>query len=92
MPEEDEDWKPTERENWHDVVQRANEFLDWLAQRPETNIVVMSHGVWIECCLYAHCPEALKNGARVHNCDMIVGDCLSADGKFQSLQNVQRIK
>jgi broad specificity phosphatase PhoE len=51
MPNEDEAWKLTERESIPDVVHRVNQFLQRLICRAETNIVVVSHGVWIECCL-----------------------------------------
>lgn len=92
MPLEDETWQLTERESITDVMQRTNHFLRWLIQRPETNIVVVSHGVWIECCFYAHCPEALPQGDRVSNGDIFAGECVSFNGTFQRLENVRRIE
>jgi len=92
MPTEDESWTLTSRESVTDVVNRANQFLQWLAQRPETNVTVVSHGVWIECCFYAHCPQALPKGDRVRNCDLFAGECISVNGTFQRLQNVRRIE
>lgn len=93
MPVDDEDWKLAERESVTDVVQRVNRFLQWLiSTRSETNIVVVSHGVWIECCFYAHCPDALKNGDRVRNADLFYSECVSQNGQFQRLENVRRIE
>ena len=89
---EDDDWKPDRRENYNNVIARVNHFLRQLVKRPEQNIVVVSHGVWIECCFYAHFPSALANGDRVRNCDMFAAECISVDGNFDSLQNVRRIE
>jgi len=92
MTENDEAWSPDRRESLHDIHQRIITFFHDLVQREETNIVVVSHGVWIECCLNSLCPEALGYGeTRVHNCNVFVGDCISNDGKFLRLENVQRI-
>lgn len=91
MPEEDECWSPVERETLHDIGRRVNEFLDWLVKRPETHVVVVSHGVWLECCFHAHSPETLQNGDRVYNCDLFAAECLSENGKFLALENVRRI-
>ena len=92
MTEEDEGWTLNERETYNDVVQRVNQFLNKLVKRPETNIVVVSHGVWIECCFYAHFPAALVSGDRVRNCDLFAAECVSVDGIFHSLRNVRRIE
>ena len=92
MTVEDELWKLTERESVPEVIQRVNQFLHWLVQRPETNIVVVSHGVWIECCFYVHSPQTLANGDRVRNCDCFAAECVSMNGMFQRLQNVRRIE
>lgn len=98
MPNEDEAWKLTERESIPDVVHRVNQFLQWLICRAETNIVVVSHGVWIECCFHIHCPQALQqqvHGAppdRVRNGDLFAGECVSMHGQFQRLENVRRIE
>lgn len=92
MPNDDEAWKLDERESIPDVIQRVNFFLQWLIQREETNIVVVSHGVWIECCLHAHCPQALPQGDRVHNADLFAGECVSVGGQFRGLENVRRLE
>jgi broad specificity phosphatase PhoE len=92
MAEIDEAWSPVRRETLIDIQHRINVFLQELSERPERNIVVVSHGVWIECCLHAQCPEALDHGKRrVHNCNIFVGECVSRDGKFVRLQNVHPI-
>lgn len=92
MPVQDEAWQLTERESVPDVIQRVNQFLQWLIFREETNIVVVSHGVWIECCFYAHFPQALANGDRVGNGDLFAAECVSIHGQFQRLENVRRIE
>ena len=92
MTEHDDGWSPDRRETFGDIQHRISTFLETLSRRDETNIVVVSHGVWIERCLLEHCPEALDHGRnRVHNCNIFVGECVSRDGKFVRLQNVNRI-
>mmetsp|Transcript_29327 Transcript_29327/g.32454 ORF Transcript_29327/g.32454 Transcript_29327/m.32454 type:complete len:101 (+) Transcript_29327:3-305(+) len=93
MPNNDESWKLEERETIQDVTSRVNRFLQWLCQtRWETNIVVVSHGVWIECCLHACSPQALASGDRVKNADLFVVECISINGQFQRFQNVRRLE
>jgi broad specificity phosphatase PhoE len=93
MTETDIAWSPTSRETVTQIHQRIAKFLESLTQRPETNIVVFTHGVWIEACLNAYCPETLDHGKRrVYNCDIFVGDCISEDGKFKALQNMRILK
>lgn len=91
IPEQDEAWQLVERESVEDVVRRINRFLEWIVHRPETNIVVVSHGVWMECLFYAHFPMALANGDRVGNGDLFSTECVSCNGVFQRLQDVRRI-
>ncbi len=92
MTENDDAWSPFRRENITDIQFRINLFLQQLCERQENNVVVVSHGVWIECCLQAHYPEALDHGKkRVHNCNVFIGECVSQDGEFLRLQNVHRI-
>jgi broad specificity phosphatase PhoE len=91
MTENDEKWSASERESWGDIRGRVSIFLSRLVQRGEENIVVVSHGVWIETCLRTHRPDALGM-RRVHNCDAFACQCISSnDGKFVRLQNVQLI-
>lgn len=93
MTESDEAWSPTSRETLSVLEERITTFLSALVQRPETNIVVVTHGVWIEACLNQHCPEALDHGRqRVYNCDIFIGDCVSEEGKFTGLQNMRLLK
>jgi broad specificity phosphatase PhoE len=92
MTEHDDAWSPDHRETIRDIKSRISIFLETLARREESNIVVVSHGVWIECCFLMCCPEALDHGEkRVHNCNVFVGECISRDGKFLRLQNVNQI-
>lgn len=90
MTEEDELWKPDQREHWSDVQQRVRDFLTWLAQRPENNVVVVTHGVWMECCLEYGCSGSL-GGKRVHNCDAFASLSLSKDGVFHCLEDVRQV-
>jgi broad specificity phosphatase PhoE len=93
MSEQDEVWSETERETLDHLQHRVNRFLSTLVQQYShyDNILVVSHGLWIEACLRGHCPEALPNGERVHNCDLFGGDCVSHQGSFVRLQNIRRI-
>lgn len=92
MTENDDAWSPDRRETIHDIRHRISLFLETLSQREETNVVVVSHGVWIERCFHMCCPEALEHGKkRVHNCNVFVGECVSREGKFLRLQNVNHI-
>jgi broad specificity phosphatase PhoE len=90
--QEVDDWQPDKREHFRHVIARVNHFLNTLIKRPEDRIVVVSHGVWIECCFHLHAPSVLQNGSRVQNCDMFVAECISKNGSFISLQNVRRIE
>lgn len=92
MPEEDLAWKPDWRETIYDMERRIDSFLNTLVGRTEKNIVVVSHGVWIEVCFHKYCFEALDHGRkRVHNCNTFVGECVSQDGRFVRLQNIRLI-
>lgn len=94
MTENDDAWSPVRRETVKEIQQRIAHFMEILSQCKETNIVVVSHGVWIESCIKMYCPQALTiNGVqqRVQNCNVFVGECVSREGKFVRLQNVRRI-
>jgi broad specificity phosphatase PhoE len=92
IAEEDLSWREDIRESIKDLGQRISEFLQFLVNRPETNIVVVTHGVWMEVCLNLHCSEALENGKRrVHNCDMYALDCTSQNGTFRRLDNSHNV-
>lgn len=90
MPDSDEWWKPDKRENWADINARVHKFLQWLVRRQEDNIVVVSHGVWIESCLQLGCPGVLE-GRRVYNGDAFACDTVSRDGSFVRFQHVRQI-
>jgi broad specificity phosphatase PhoE len=97
MTNEDEAWMLSERETVPSVLNRINQFLQWLVTRSENNIVVISHGVWIECCFHAHSPETLHESSdasvdRVRNGDLFVGECVSLHGQFQRIEKVRRIE
>lgn len=92
MTENDDAWSPVRRETIKDIQRRIALFMATLAQRDEQNIVIVSHGVWIECCIQMYCPSALNHGEkRVHNCNVFVGECVSQGGKFMRLQKVHQI-
>ncbi len=92
MTENDDAWSPVRRETIKEIQRRIALFMEILSRRNEKNIVIVSHGVWIECCIRMYCPKALDHGEkRVHNCNVFVGDCISKEGKFLRLENVSRI-
>ena len=92
MSEADRYWSPSQREGYDDVAARVQSFLSWLCQRPETNIVVVSHGVWIETCLAVYSPGA-PGERRVYNCDAYATTLLSqSNGIVLRLSNVELVK
>ena len=74
--EEDEWWKPDRRETWQNLQQRVDRFLHWaswnqlVGSTPHgSNLLVVSHGVWIECFLSRYYSKLFEEGKRVYNCD-----------------------
>jgi broad specificity phosphatase PhoE len=49
--DEDDLWDAEQRESLSEVNRRISSFFEWLAKRPEKNIAVITHGVWMEECL-----------------------------------------
>lgn len=90
MTENDQMWKPDRRETYKDVEQRVSAFSAWIVSRKEDNMVVLSHGVWIEVCLEICCPGTL-GGRRVYNCDAYACEIVSRDGQFVRMDNVKQI-
>ena len=93
MTELDELWTPQSRETVDEVVKRANQFFTYIMTTNDVSIgdhvLLVSHGVWIECCLQAFCKDALKNGRRVYNCDVYRGELvleLTADSSTPRCQ------
>ena len=73
MPEEDIFWEKDKRETFDDVKIRVDSFFRWLSMMRQNNnhILVVSHGVWIECLLLHYFPSVLEMGMkRVYNCDI----------------------
>jgi len=95
LAERDELWKSDRRESWGDVRDRVRTFLSSiLCKRTEDNIVVVSHGVWIECCLEIGSPGILSaDSKRVYNCDAFACKVVSDDysGEFVRFDDVQQI-
>mmetsp|Transcript_25441 Transcript_25441/g.48206 ORF Transcript_25441/g.48206 Transcript_25441/m.48206 type:complete len:255 (+) Transcript_25441:113-877(+) len=92
MPEEDVYWSPTQRETYDNVRDRVQAFLQWLRTRPERNICVVSHGVWIETCLQAFgSPPGALGNRRVYNCDAYAVKLVSNEGRVLSLADVTLI-
>jgi broad specificity phosphatase PhoE len=97
MAETDISWQPDKRETIPDVLHRIAQFWDLVVQRPEEDIVVVTHGVWMEACLNQYCPTALNHGQRrVYNGNMFAMDCVSQQQqghiiKFLRLENVRQI-
>lgn len=91
MTEHDDNWKEDRRENFSDVHARVDRFLAWLVQRPESQITVVTHGVWMESLFRVHCSTALREDQRVHNCDAFACEIVSTDGVFQQIGRTQHI-
>jgi broad specificity phosphatase PhoE len=92
MTESDTAWRSDARETIPGLMQRISQFWDFMAQRPEECIVVVTHGVWIEACFHQYYPAVLDHGRRrVYNCDMFAMNCLSHDRKFVRLENSHQI-
>lgn len=91
MTENDDHWSPVNRETRDDVANRVNSFLKWLCKRKETNIVVVSHGVWIETCLATFCPGALGD-RRVYNCDAYAAKLISRNGQLLNLSDARLVE
>lgn len=89
-PGEDPLWSPTHRECMNDVVRRVDELWNWVVQRPESTIFVVSHGVFIESLLHAY-SNVLQDGTRIYNCDCYWGEVVSQQGQFVRFQNVQKL-
>jgi broad specificity phosphatase PhoE len=76
MSETDEAWTAHYRETLQDINRRIERFLGWLVSLPQMDhhheqeqsiVVVVSHGVWMECLLRKF--DALADGQRVYNTD-----------------------
>ena len=92
MTELDEAWREDVRETLNQLRLRISHFLGLLVSRCETNIVVVTHGVWLEQCFALYCPQVLDHGRRrVYNCDMFAVDCVSKDKKFVRFDNPHKI-
>ena len=85
IAEDDTDWRPDKREDVDDVARRVNSFLRWLVKQPHENVLIVTHGVWMEVCFRMHCPEAIDFGRkRVYNCDVYTGILTeNSDGKVE---------
>ena len=92
MTEFDEAWREDIRETLNELRLRISQFLALLVRRSETNIVVVTHGVWLEECFRTYCPRVLDNGRRrVFNCDMYAVDCVSQNREFIRFENPNQI-
>eukprot|EP00581_Thalassiosira_minuscula_P018977 CAMPEP_0183722982 /NCGR_PEP_ID=MMETSP0737-20130205/14755_1 /TAXON_ID=385413 /ORGANISM="Thalassiosira miniscula, Strain CCMP1093" /LENGTH=336 /DNA_ID=CAMNT_0025953231 /DNA_START=55 /DNA_END=1065 /DNA_ORIENTATION=- len=96
LMEHDTDWQPNTRETRKDVSQRIQTFFAWLAQQPQHNIAIVTHGVWMECALLGYYPEVLEFGKkRVYNCEVYRGELSLAKNDGSSagvaLKNVEQI-
>lgn len=87
MTENDDRWRPDWRENWEDISRRIELFLAWLVQQSQENVVVVSHGVWIEHLFRVKAPDMLQNGnRRVHNLDSFACQIVSRGGHFLRIE------
>ncbi|VVA90667.1 unnamed protein product [Arabis nemorensis] len=77
MIENDEDalWQADERENLEDVASRGLHFLKWLWERPEKEIAIVSHGIFLQqtlCALHEKVGIPLEDSllTRFANCEL----------------------
>jgi broad specificity phosphatase PhoE len=91
MTETDDAWKSDWRETWDDVRRRVDRFLSWLVQQHQNNVVVVTHGVWIEALLRTYAPHVLGKERRVYNTDAYACQCVSSNGTFSRIQQVRQI-
>lgn len=91
MTEEDVAWRADRRESWNELSRRVEQFVAWLVQQGGDNVVIVSHGVWIETLLRTYAPAALGRDQRVHNTDAFACHFISENGIFVRIQNVQQI-
>ncbi|KAF8108034.1 hypothetical protein N665_0115s0046 [Sinapis alba] len=77
MVESDEDalWREEERENLEEVSARGLRFLKWLWERPEKEIAVVSHGIFLQqtlCALHEKVSIPLQDSllTRFANCEL----------------------
>ena len=89
MTEEDTWWRSDRRETWDDIHHRVKRFLAWLVEMPQNNIVVVSHGVWIEALFRSH---GVELNTRVYNADAFACECVSIKGVFGRIQGVRQIR
>ena len=67
MSECDNLWSEHNREDFRSLQSRITEFVKDLSRMKEENIVVVTHGVWIETLIRMYCPQVLSGGRRVYN-------------------------
>ncbi|KAL3798305.1 hypothetical protein ACHAW5_010642 [Stephanodiscus triporus] len=93
LTENDDDWRPDNRETRGDVSRRIKNFFVWLMKQPHSNVAIVTHGVWMECALMNYCPEALEFGTkRVFNCDVYSGKLIrSSDQDGVVLRDVKKV-
>jgi len=88
LADEDTYWKPNNRETIHELRNRVISFFNWLATKKADykNIVVVTHGVWMETCFYLYCPHVLEHSdgsiRRVHNGDVFYATLNSDSGQL----------
>ena len=91
ITEDDTDWRSDRREGIDDVARRVTSFLHWLVLQPHENVLIVTHGVWMEVCFRLLCPAAIDNGRkRVYNCDVYTGILERSEGKVV-LQGMEQL-
>ena len=91
ITEDDTDWRSDRREDIDDVARRVTSFLHWLVLQPHENVLIVTHGVWMEVCFRLLCPAAIDNGRkRVYNCDVYTGILERSEGKVV-LQGMEQL-
>lgn len=102
MTEEDELWTPMDRETVASIIGRIRKFFHHIASTYTTEIspldpkeneteavvILVTHGVWMECCLNHYAPHLMQGGKRVYNGDVYRAE-LKLDKRPVLLHNVQ---
>lgn len=102
MTEEDELWTPMDRETVASINERIFKFVHHIAStytaenspldpnenETEAVVILVTHGVWMECCLHHYAPYLMQGGRRVYNGDVYRAE-LKLDKRPFLLQNVQ---
>lgn len=68
--------------SWNELMRSKRiDHRDIEQSTDQQKLLVVSHGVWIECLFHHYKPEVLSGGKRVHNCDLYCVNLVCLWGK-----------